>query len=125
MKFIDILVEVCRDATSSPVRIKELLFFFTMDLALKSKKLSERKAWETLGSLISLIFKQKRFPNSAEIDLVKNQVNSLHREKNTRTSDVLFSLKMFELGEAEVKKFFNSRAWKGMPGFKEDGTPLE
>ena len=124
MKFIDILIEATQKAVSKPEQEKEILYFFLMDLALKSRKLSERKAWETLASLVAIVWKDRKFPSNKDILAVKASINSKFRENIPRTSGSLFSIRKFELGEAALKKFFNETAWKGMPGFEPDGTPM-
>jgi hypothetical protein len=90
-----------------------------MDLAVRSTKVSERKAWETISLLIAIVSKTGRFPVEADLKTVRSQVNSLHREKENRTSDLIFTLKMFELGERELREFLSAKAWDGLPGFGE------
>jgi hypothetical protein len=124
LKFIDILIETLEREISNPSQIKEILYFLIMDLALKSNKLSERKAWETIASLVSLVWSTKRFPSADDLTTLRSEVNSLHRNKNDRTSFIFDSLKMFELGEASVRKFLHEKAWKGLAGFDDDGKPL-
>jgi hypothetical protein len=123
LKFIDILVETIQKACNDPSQEKEVLYFLIMDLALKSDKLIERKAWETLASLVSSVWKERKFPSLQEIEALKAKTNSIHRSGEPRISRVLFSLREIEWGEASVKKFLAEKAWKGLAGFDEDGTP--
>jgi len=122
MNFMDVLVDCLQQEMEDPRRVREVLYFLVMDLALKSKKLTERKAWEILGSLIAIVAKTKSFPDFATIKGVSSKINSEHRERIPRTSESLFSLKWFELGEASVKEFLSSQAWKGLPGFGEENS---
>ena len=121
----EFFLEALKKARRNPEQEKEILYFFLIDLALKSKKLSEQKAWKTLAVLVSLIWKDKCFPTDPQIAEAKASVNRSSRNKESRTSGALYSIEDFEMGEAAMKKFFNSQAWKGMPGFEEDGTPLK
>ena len=123
MNFIDSLIGTIQLEISKTENVKEVLYFFLMDLALKSKKLSERKAWELIASLVSLVWKDRKFPSFERLNSEKSEINSLHRENIPRTSGVMYSIKEYELGEAAVRKFLAEKAWKGMPGFNEDGTP--
>lgn len=121
----DFFISYLLKKIQTPTQIKEILFFFCMELALKSNKLSKRKSWELIACLISETWGLGVFPPNSKIDILKKNINSLHRNRESRTSEILDSLKMFELGEAELKKFFSATAWKGFPGFTEDGTPLK
>jgi hypothetical protein len=123
MKFIDILVDTLLNECKNRDQVKEVLYFLVMDLALKSNSLSERKVWETLASLISIIMKDRKFPSFKIINALKAETNSIHRSGEPRTSTILFSLREIEWGEAAVRKFLAEKAWKGLPGFDEDGTP--
>lgn len=123
MKFIDILVATLQKECNNPSREKEVLYFLLMDLALKSDKLTERKAWETLASLVSIVWKDRKFPSFETIKAIMADSNKIHRLGEPRTSSVLFSLREIEWGEQAVKKFLAEHAWKGLAGFDEDGTP--
>lgn len=123
MRFIDVLVDMVQKAIRTPEQEKEILYFLLMDLALKSKGLSEQKAWKSLALLVSRVWLNRTFPSDSEIHEIKASINRDSRRKENRTSNFLFSLEDFEMGEAAVKKFFAERAWKGMAGFDEDGTP--
>ena len=124
MNFIDALVDCLLLEAKDPRVMREVLYFLVMEQALKAKRLSIRKDWELIGSLIAFLGRKSRFPTTLEIEDLKSSINSLHRERRERTSDSLFSLKMFELGERAVKKFFTETAWKGFPGVHPDGRPL-
>ena len=125
MKFIDVLVETLQQGSRDPRRAREILYFLVMDQALRSKTLSERKSWEIIGSLIAYVGRERHFPKPAQLKTIKSSINSLHRDQDPRTSEILVSLRMFELGEAAVKKFLMERAWKGFPGVTERGKPLK
>jgi hypothetical protein len=116
----DILVEALQRAASKPEISREVLYFLVMDSALKCDKLSERKAWELIAHLIASISKHHRFPDGAELSRLQAGINARHRSRKEGTSDLLTSLKMFELGEASVREFLDADAWKGMPGFDPD-----
>ena len=124
MRIIDILVDTILDSLSTPAQMKEVLYLLLMELSLRSESISERKAWEVIASLVSLTFSIRRFPSPEELVTIRKNVNKAHRLDEKRTSLIFETLKMYELGEAAVKKFLHSKAWKGMPGFEEDGTPL-
>ena len=116
----DLLTEALQRAASKPEISREVLYFLVMDSALKCSKLSERKAWELIAHLIALIGKHHRFPSDAELSRLKSDLNARHRSRHEGTSDMLTSLKMFELGEASVREYLDADAWKGMPGFDPD-----
>ena len=119
MKFIDILVARLREELDQPARIREILISLCMELAVKSTTLPERKAWEIISLLISFVSKSGVFPDPTQILRIRSLVNSQHRESSYRTSDLMFTLKMFELGEHTLKEFLSKNAWDGMPGFGE------
>jgi hypothetical protein len=123
MKIIDLLVDMVQKAIRSPEQEKEILYFLLVDLSLKSKSISERKAWMTLALLVSRTWSDRKFPSDLELKKLKSQVNRDFRNNETRTSSFLFTLEDFEMGEAAVKKFLHERAWKGLAGFEEDGSP--
>ena len=120
-KFVEVLLENLRNPKEEILLIQNLL----IDLSLKARSLPEHKAWETLASITSLVATEGKFPSFSAIRSVKADTNARHRNKEFRTSEILDSLTMFELGERAVKKFFSAGAWKGMPGFTEDGKPLK
>ena len=135
MRIIDFFIDAVRNGIKTPEHEKEILYFFLMDLALKSKQVSERKAWEFLALLVSIIWKERKIPSlDAVNDLIKI-IKAKFRQSspplngegniNTRTSKYLYTLDDFELGERALRRFLSERAWKGMPGFEEDGTPLK
>jgi hypothetical protein len=125
MKFIDFFVEQLQQGLSDPRQMREVLYFLIMDQALRSKNLSGRKAWEIIGSLVAFVGKNGKFPDADEMKSFKASINSKHRNLGPRTSRILESLSMFELGELAVKKFLDKSAWKGFPGVDERGNPLE
>ena len=125
MKFIDFFVEQAQRAMSDTRQMREVLYFLIMDQALKSKNLSSRKAWEVIGSLVAFVGKNGKFPDAGKIRRFKSSINSKHRNLEPRTSSVLESLKMFELGELSLKKFLEKAAWKGFPGVDERGNPID
>ena len=125
MNFIDALVDSLLSQVKDPRQMREVLYLLVMEQSLKAKNLKAKKAWMMIGSLISFAGRESRFPTTAEIATLQSSINSSIREKIIRTSDCLFSLRMFELGEREVKKFFNNTAWQGLPGWYADGTPWE
>lgn len=122
MRIIDLIIDKLESEFNNPARIREILITLVMDLAVRSTTISERKAWETISLLISAVSKTGRFPDDETLQLFKSSINSIHRDNKERSSDLIFTLKMFELGEQEMREFLSNRAWDGLPGF---GEPLE
>jgi hypothetical protein len=78
-----------------------------------------------LGGLISHIIQVGKFPTDDEFNGIRSNVNKLHRDRpNSTASELAEWLRAFSIGEAEVKNFFDSTAWKGTPGFTSDGKNL-
>ena len=125
LNFEDALVEGILQKIRSPEHIKEVLYSLIIDLALKAKNLKSRKAFELIGALIALVYRDGSFPDTEVLTRLKSEINFNHRNREFRTSEVFETLYDLELGEREVKKFLHERAWKGMPGFNEDGTPMK
>lgn len=125
MNFIDALVDSLLLQLKIPSQMREVLYLLILELSLKSKNLEAKKAWLMIGSLISFAGRESRFPSTQEISAIKASINSNLRERTIRTSDCLVSLRRYELGEREVKKFFTATAWQGLPGWYSDGTPWE
>jgi hypothetical protein len=119
---IDDAVRRCREA---PHRM-ETLFSICLDCALRSPTLAERKAWELLDALISIVTNEHRSPSETEFVNLRAKINSSHRKvpRSETTAAIEQWLEDFNTGERELKKYFNSVAWKGTPGFTPDGRSL-
>jgi hypothetical protein len=122
LRIIDLIIDKLESEFNNPARMREILITLVMDLAVRSTTISERKAWETISLLISAVSKTGKFPDEETLQTIKASISSLHRNREERTSSLIFSLKMFELGEHELREFLQARAWDGLPGF---GEPLE
>jgi hypothetical protein len=124
MNFMDILIEALWKELDDPAKIRECLYLLIMDLASNCEKLSTRKSWEMIAALVAFVSKEEKFPSEDEISGFKAEINSQHRGSEIRTSNFLTSLKLYELGEAELREFLSMDAWRGLPGFSEENRDM-
>ena len=117
LKFEDLLYEILIKEFRTPEKQRELMYLLLMDNACKATKYSERKAWEFLASLLSVISRTKKIPSKEAIATCKATVNSAHRNKRSSSAAFLYSIEDIELSEKSVMSFISENAWEGMPGF--------
>ena len=105
----------------NPTRMIECLHSILLELTLTSPKLSSRKNFEFVNSLIAIIAKENNFVSLETLKTLRSNIKDKYRGNfEVRASDFDFTVRDIEFGELSVKRFLAAKAWKGLPGFGEE-----
>jgi hypothetical protein len=114
-----IILEEIWQRISDPLQLQEIVFTILAELMVRSPSLSERKGWYLVSSLTHAVAAKKSMPSREDLLALRGAASEAFRNREIRTSDQLWSLKLFELGERAVREFLERHAWDGMPGFED------
>ena len=116
-KYVLFLLEELKDPTRRRVFLQTLL----QDIALESESLADRKNFELLAALVTVISKDSTFISEETFKEIRSLISSKYRGVyEIRASNALYSIHDLVYGELSVRRFLTEKAWHGLPGFGEE-----